>query len=49
MAQRDNLIYEIANLRKNISSRLEKIDAGELTDVKEIMLTSHMIDDFTEK
>ena len=49
MEMRDQLISEIEDLRKDISSRLELVDAGKLRQPNELSRTENMIDDFTEK
>ena len=49
MARRDQLTSEIKGLRKDISSRLEMVDAGKLRQPNELSRTENMIDDFTQK
>ena len=49
MTIRENLISEIENLRKNISTRLEMLDSGKLREPKEIEFTQQLIEKFTNK
>ena len=49
MGRREHIQSEIENIRKNISSRLEMFDAGNLRGSSDIKIINQMINDFEER